>query len=133
MKIMTAEHDLDPVVELEQLRRAVASRPTINLAKGIIMGLRRCDEDTASAELREVARDTNHPVSLLAERLVELAGQSAQTLDASHIAGASQRGRSSPTYVVIVTWLRDMGPYRPYRRLWGRRPVRPKPSRASHI
>jgi hypothetical protein len=57
--------------ELTQLRRALSTRPTINLAKGVVMAVRRCDEDAAFADLVRVSRHHNLPVAALAEALVD--------------------------------------------------------------
>ena len=57
--------------EVAQLRAALASRPHIDLAKGVLMAVRRCDADTAFAELARVSMDCNIKVARLAELLVE--------------------------------------------------------------
>jgi hypothetical protein len=57
--------------ELPQLRAALASRPVIDLAKGVLMAVRRCDEDTAFAELARVSMESNLKVAQLAELLVD--------------------------------------------------------------
>ena len=59
------------VDELTQLRTALASRPAIDLAKGVVMAVRRCDADTAFAELAQVSMECNIKVARLAELLVE--------------------------------------------------------------
>lgn len=63
---MSREEDL-----ARQLQSALASRPVIDLAKGVIMVLRRCDQDAAFAELVKVSRDHNIKVAELAECLVD--------------------------------------------------------------
>lgn len=63
--------DLAPVDELTQLRTALASRPAIDLAKGVLMAVLRCDADTAFAELARVSMDGNIKVARLAELVVE--------------------------------------------------------------
>lgn len=45
--------------EVEDLRRALRSRPTIEQAKGIIMADRSCSPDEAFALLRQLSMDTN--------------------------------------------------------------------------
>jgi ANTAR domain len=68
-------HELSPVPgdEVAQLRAALASRPAIDLAKGVLIALYRCDADTAFAELVRVSMQCNLKVSRLAELLVEQA------------------------------------------------------------
>ena len=63
----------DPAVvdELAQLRTALASRPAIDLAKGVLMAVLRCDSDAAFAELARVSMEGNVKVARLAELLVE--------------------------------------------------------------
>lgn len=63
-----AQHE----TELAQLRRALTTRPTINLAKGVVMAVRRCDEDAAFADLVRVSRHHNLPVAALAAALVDV-------------------------------------------------------------
>jgi hypothetical protein len=57
--------------ELPQLRAALASRPVIDLAKGVLMAVHRCDEETAFAELARVSMESNLKVARLAELLVD--------------------------------------------------------------
>ena len=45
--------------ELAQLRTALTRRPVIDLAKGAIMALTRCDEDEAFRQLSEVSQTHN--------------------------------------------------------------------------
>ena len=64
--------DQRPAVdELTQLRTALTSRPAIDLAKGVVMAVRRCDADAAFAELAQVSMECNIKVARLAELLVE--------------------------------------------------------------
>jgi hypothetical protein len=56
--------------ELRQLRAALASRPVIDLAKGVLMALHRCDEGTAFAELTRVSTESNTKVARIAQLLV---------------------------------------------------------------
>ncbi len=60
-----------PEDELEQLRAALASRPVIDLAKGVLMAVHRCDDDTAFAELARVSMECNVKVARLAALLAE--------------------------------------------------------------
>jgi hypothetical protein len=57
--------------ELRQLRAALASRPVIDLAKGVLMAVRRCDEQAAFAELSRVSMESNVKVTRLAQLLVD--------------------------------------------------------------
>jgi hypothetical protein len=57
--------------EAAQLRAALASRPTIDLAKGVVMAARRCDQHAAFAELARVSMSCNIKVVLLAAVLLE--------------------------------------------------------------
>jgi hypothetical protein len=60
-----------PVDELTQLRTALASRPAIDLAKGVLMAVLRCNADTAFAELARVSMEGNIKVARVAELVVE--------------------------------------------------------------
>jgi hypothetical protein len=57
--------------ELRQLRAALASRPVIDLAKGVLMAVHRCDEQAAFAELSRVSMQSNIKVARLAQLLVD--------------------------------------------------------------
>ena len=57
--------------ELQQLRAALASRPAIDLAKGVLMAVLRCDEQAAFAELARVSMESNIKVARLARLLVD--------------------------------------------------------------
>ncbi len=59
---LAAQHD--------HLRCALASRPTIDQAKGIIMAQRRCGPDEAFAALVRVSQDSNVPLREIAASLV---------------------------------------------------------------
>jgi hypothetical protein len=63
--------DRAPVDELTQLRTALASRPAIDLAKGVLMAVLRCDADAAFAELARVSMESNIKVARLADLVVE--------------------------------------------------------------
>ena len=52
------------------LRRKLASLPAIEQAKGIIMSLRRCDEDTAFGELVHASQNSNRRLRDIAVALV---------------------------------------------------------------
>ncbi|MCP9622842.1 ANTAR domain-containing protein [Nocardia otitidiscaviarum] len=58
----------------EQLYGALASRSTIDLALGIIMGQRHCSRDTAFTLLREHSQRTNRKVAELAAEVVAKVG-----------------------------------------------------------
>jgi len=70
--------------EVVQLRAALASRPIIDLAKGVVMAARRCDERAAFGELARVSMSSNIKVALLAEVLLERVAQSPPPADWSH-------------------------------------------------
>ncbi|GAA0293316.1 ANTAR domain-containing protein [Kineococcus aurantiacus] len=56
--------------EVEQLRTALTRRPVIDMAKGAIMALLRCDEDTAFRQLSEVSQRHNVKLYDLASALL---------------------------------------------------------------
>ncbi|WP_432543092.1 ANTAR domain-containing protein [Kineococcus sp. SYSU DK002] len=56
--------------ELVQLRTALARRPVIDMAKGAIMALTRCDEDAAFRQLSEVSQTNNVKLFDLATALL---------------------------------------------------------------
>ena len=56
--------------ELGQLRTALTRRPVIDMAKGAIMALTRCDEDTAFKQLSEVSQTHNVKLYELASALL---------------------------------------------------------------
>ena len=56
--------------EAGQLRRALQTRPTIDLAKGVLMADRGCTEDEAFSFLRKLSMDTNVPVAQVAAAIV---------------------------------------------------------------
>jgi hypothetical protein len=56
----------------KQLRRKLGSLPAIEQAKGIIMSLRRCDPDTAFAELLLVSQQSDRRLRDIAVALVAL-------------------------------------------------------------
>ena len=59
------------VAELNKhLRRKLGSLPAIEQAKGIIMSLRRCDQDTAFAELLHASQHSNRRLRDIAVALV---------------------------------------------------------------
>jgi ANTAR domain len=60
-----------PVDELTQLRTALASRPAIDLAKGVLMAVLRCGPDAAFAELARVSMEGNVKVARVAALVVE--------------------------------------------------------------
>jgi hypothetical protein len=63
--------DRAPIDELTQLRTALASRPAIDLAKGVLMAVLRCSADEAFAELARVSMQGNIKVARVAELVVE--------------------------------------------------------------
>jgi AmiR/NasT family two-component response regulator len=56
--------------EVEQLRTALTRRPVIDMAKGAIMALMRCDEDTAFRQLSQVSQTHNVKLFDLASALL---------------------------------------------------------------
>jgi AmiR/NasT family two-component response regulator len=56
--------------ELEQLRAALSRRPVIDMAKGAIMALTRCDEDAAFGQLSQVSQAHNVKLFDLATALL---------------------------------------------------------------
>jgi len=54
----------------KHLRRKLGCLPAIEQAKGIIMSLRRCDQDTAFAELLHAAQESNRRLRDIALALV---------------------------------------------------------------
>jgi hypothetical protein len=61
--VLTEEGWMDLAEEAGQLREAMATRPTIDLAKGIVMAVRGCSPDVAFDVLREAS--TRHNVKLV--------------------------------------------------------------------
>jgi AmiR/NasT family two-component response regulator len=83
--------------EFEQhLQAAMVSRPVIEQAKGIIMGMHSIPAEAAFAVIRRVSQNHNVPVHTLAESLV-LAASGRQVVDAQ-IRGAlvALRGWEKP-------------------------------------
>lgn len=94
---MTADDRwIDLAVEAGQLREAMASRPMIDVAKGIVMGARRCSADEAFAELRRVSSHHNVKIVELSRALVR------------HIEGAALHD-PAPVDVVASELLRRIG------------------------
>ena len=56
--------------EVEQLRTALSRRPVIDMAKGAIMAIVHCDEDTAFRQLSAVSQQHNVKLHTLASALV---------------------------------------------------------------
>ncbi|WP_432513117.1 ANTAR domain-containing protein [Kineococcus sp. SYSU DK001] len=56
--------------ELAQLRTALTRRPVIDMAKGALMALTRCDEDSAFRQLSEVSQTHNVKLFDLATALL---------------------------------------------------------------
>ncbi|WP_432548814.1 ANTAR domain-containing protein [Kineococcus sp. SYSU DK004] len=56
--------------ELEQLRTALTRRPVIDMAKGAVMALTRCDEETAFRQLSQVSQQHNVKLFDLASALL---------------------------------------------------------------
>ncbi len=72
------DHELDATrtdvdalrAELAQLRTALTRRPVIDMAKGAIMALTRCDEDAAFRQLSQVSQTHNVKLYDLASALL---------------------------------------------------------------
>ncbi|WP_432520833.1 ANTAR domain-containing protein [Kineococcus sp. SYSU DK006] len=56
--------------EVAQLRTALSRRPVIDMAKGAIMAIVHCDEDTAFRQLAAVSQEHNVKLHDLASALV---------------------------------------------------------------
>lgn len=98
----------DVVRERDQLRQALASRPTIDLAKGILMALRRCSEERAFSELVGVSRYHNIPVRDLARAVVALTAEDDPAGVADRLNhGADRVGTHGLTAadVALTTWV----------------------------
>jgi len=119
---MTSQCDLQG--EVDQLRRALDTRPTIDLAKGVVMALRRCSEEAAFRELAQVSRDTNIRLADLAEQLVVLTGQDATRTDLRSLhTTTATAARHSPHDVAVLAWARSLGEGVSQQRLWAREPA----------
>ena len=57
--------------EVAQLRTALARRPVIDMAKGAVMAVARCDEETAFQQLSRVSQAHNVKLFDLATALVQ--------------------------------------------------------------
>jgi hypothetical protein len=73
---------MDLAEEAGQLREALATRGTIEQAKGVIMGVRRCTADEAYAELAEMSRNHNVKVHDLALALSRYTAEGIRTAPA---------------------------------------------------
>ena len=72
--------------ELEQLRTALSRRPVIDMAKGAIMALTRCDEDAAFGQLSQVSQAHNVKLfDLAAALLADLRGPGTGTRPADRL------------------------------------------------
>lgn len=71
--------------ETDQVLNALASRATIEQAKGAIMAVRRCDADEAWAVLRRASQEFNIKLRELAVALVEQIGQAPATQPAGAV------------------------------------------------
>jgi hypothetical protein len=78
----------------EQLQAAMASRAVIEQAKGMVMGERRCDADTAFDVLVKLSQDSNHKLRDVAQALVDEA--SADTVGEHGTDGAGDRRQQRP-------------------------------------
>ncbi|WP_432492073.1 ANTAR domain-containing protein [Kineococcus auxinigenes] len=78
--------------EVEQLRVALTRRPVIDMAKGAVMAVARCDEDTAFQQLSRVSQAHN-------VKLFDLATALLQDLPASATGVPPREPRPTPTTV----------------------------------
>lgn len=82
-----AEHDEIEALreEVEQLKLALASRATIEQAKGILMGAERCSADTAFEILKRASQRENVKLRDIAARIVDqAAGEDTARRDSGH-------------------------------------------------
>jgi hypothetical protein len=93
---------MDLAVEAGQLREALTSRPTIDLAKGVVMAARRCSADEAFAELRRLSSRHNVKIVRLSDAVVRLVQQRTDQLARSDADG-------SPEELVAAHLLRELG------------------------
>lgn len=72
--------------ELTQLRTALTRRPVIDMAKGAIMALTRCDDDAAFKQLSQVSQTHNVKLFDLASALLaDLRGESSGSADTQQL------------------------------------------------
>ncbi|PKV83587.1 ANTAR domain-containing protein [Streptomyces sp. TLI_146] len=67
----------DPGLELDQLRRAMESRGTIDLARGVLMAAFAISPETAWSALVMTSQNTNTKLHLVAQQVVDSAGGTA--------------------------------------------------------
>lgn len=91
---------IDLAVEAGQLREAMATRPQIDVAKGIIMGARRCSADDAFAEMKRLSSHHNIKVAELSRALVRLVELPP---------GTPADEQPDAVDAVAAAWLRDLG------------------------
>lgn len=87
----------DDADEVEQLRAALVRRPVIDLAKGVLMTLRRCPPETAFTELVLVSSHHNVKVHDLAGCLVDM-------ISAGDRNGFTTRWPAQTQQAVLLTW-----------------------------
>jgi hypothetical protein len=76
-RYLVTDGRLDDVCRLSRrIGEAMSSRATVEQAKGVIMGARRCGPDDAFEALRQSARDGNLTVHEAARRIVDGAARS---------------------------------------------------------
>ena len=72
--------------ELQQLRTALARRPVIDMAKGAIMALTKCDEDAAFRQMSQVSQTHNVKLFDLASALLaDLRGEGVGAQEADRL------------------------------------------------
>jgi hypothetical protein len=83
--------------ELAQLRTALTRRPVIDMAKGAIMALTRCDEDIAFKQLSEASQAHNVKLFELASVLLaDLRGEETGSADTRQLVQKNWTGSSRP-------------------------------------
>ncbi|MGW0904519.1 ANTAR domain-containing protein [Streptomyces sp. NPDC002853] len=70
VSVAEAEVQQDPRVELVQLRRAMETRPVIDMARGVLMASFGLSPDDAWGMLVSISQNTNTKLHLVADELV---------------------------------------------------------------
>lgn len=96
------DHWIDLAVEAGQLREAMATRPMIDVAKGIIMAARRCSADEAFDELRTASSRSNVRIAELARAMTRYVGMPPSPLPVDESA-------LDPADIAAIRWLRGLG------------------------
>lgn len=70
VSVVDTEEEQDPRVELVQLRRAMETRPVIDMARGVLMASFGLSPDDAWGVLVSISQNTNTKLHLVAEEVV---------------------------------------------------------------